>query len=314
LVNDLADAVYLSHEPQPNIDLHQRLESNPALAAQLLTDISVGAISDSDPAIASAILTNRIQHAQFDLATQFLQVLADDNVALLDSADSNHRELLAVIGELVHQPAAEQARLSSYPKPADVQMVDTGLLDEIRALVETTGSQMALVGSNGTGKTFHAQRYAAEIEDDVDIVWWVRASDRAVAEVDLLELSRASGGEVPGDDPRSVVSYLSTTERPWLLIFDNAGQPRDFSDLVPTGSGTVIVTTNYEDWGDFATTIPVKAWNEAQAADFLFDHAAGDDQATRDAALRIAEALGHHPLACPSRSLLCEVSAEPATL
>lgn len=105
LVNDLADAVYLSHEPRPDIDLHDRLESNRVLAAQLLTDISVGVISASDPAIATAILTSRIQHAQFDLATQFLQVLADDNVALLDSADSNHRELLALGTE--HERALE---------------------------------------------------------------------------------------------------------------------------------------------------------------------------------------------------------------
>ena len=55
------------------------------------------------------------------------------------------------------------------------------------------------------------------------------------------------------DAVRSVVAALrqgSPFER-WLLVFDNANQPEDFSDFFPSGSGHILLTSRNDVWAGF---------------------------------------------------------------
>ncbi|MFI6388841.1 hypothetical protein [Nonomuraea sp. NPDC050540] len=68
----------------------------------------------------------------------------------------------------------------------------------------------------------------------------------------------------------------------WLLVFDNADQPEEISDLIPRGPGQVIITSRNHQWQGIVDTV-----------EFLSRRASLSDSD----ADRLAEQLGDLPLA-----------------
>jgi tetratricopeptide (TPR) repeat protein len=73
-------------------------------------------------------------------------------------------------------------------------------------------------------------------------IFWVDASSSETAERSFFEVARTCGVK---EDLQQVKTYLSNVEDPWLLIIDNADDPRmDVSKYIPAGNrGVVLVTT-----------------------------------------------------------------------
>jgi Tfp pilus assembly protein PilF len=86
---------------------------------------------------------------------------------------------------------------------------------------------------------------------------------------------------------------LSRRER-WLLIYDNAEQPRDLAPYrPPAGRGHVLVTSRNPAWGALATPVPVEVLSRAEAITFLCGRTGEDGAATDE----LADTLGDLPLA-----------------
>ena len=93
------------------------------------------------------------------------------------------------------------------------------------------------------------------------------------------------------------------TEKPWLLIYDNADGPALLRKLTPADNAHVLITTRRTDWHDEADEeLAVDVFDRATAIAYLLKHARNGDA---DAAGRLADALHRLPLALSHARAYC---------
>ncbi|MEV4972775.1 tetratricopeptide repeat protein [Streptomyces scopuliridis] len=186
------------------------------------------------------------------------------------------------------------------------------LMERLRAAVaEGAGNGVfVLHGLGGCGKTAVAYtlfRYAANEADRLTL--WVNASDHASLRAGMLavaadrgagegELMAARNGLRAAAD--LVWDRLDHSDRPWLLVLDNADDPavlRDGGWLRTSPRGTVLVTTRQSanHWWPAAELLHVGVLPRPEAAQVLCDLAPGTG--TVEEAGTIADRLGRLPLA-----------------
>jgi len=170
----------------------------------------------------------------------------------------------------------------------------------------------AITGLGGVGKTQLAAEYAYNHRKDYEIVWWVPAEDPVAAISGLAELADDLGlpEKVEPDLDRkkdAVLRWLSDRER-WLLIFDNAKEPRDLAPCLPDSpGGHVIVTSRNPNWGEVAEPLPVHSLEQPDATQYLLERTHKKEP---DAAKRLARELGGLPLALAQAAAYIEASAK----
>ncbi|MGW6416921.1 tetratricopeptide repeat protein [Streptomyces sp. NPDC055055] len=216
-----------------------------------------------------------------------------------------------------HHHAPEWAGPDSVRHPAvgraPVVLRDrVGEMDRLRAAVEpgVGGRAYVLHGMGGCGKTAVAYtlfRHATRNADRIGL--WVNASDPASLRAGMLavaadrgatdaELTGARSGLRPAAD--LVWHYLDASDRPWLLVLDNADTPavlRDGGWLRTSPSGIVVVTTRQAaaHWWSGAELLQFGVLPREDAALVLQDlapHAGSAEEAAE-----VADRLGRLPLA-----------------
>src|SRR4029453_19310572 len=75
----------------------------------------------------------------------------------------------------------------------------------------------------------------------------------------------------------------------WLLVFDNAEDPRALSQLLPEGPGQVLITSRNPAWRGIAATVGVREFTRAESITLL--HRLAPDL-TGDEADQLADAVG----------------------
>jgi len=166
--------------------------------------------------------------------------------------------------------------------------------------IDDTGTPppVAIHGLGGMGKTEIAKEYAYRCRDRYDVVWWIRSEKSAMVASDYALLGNHLGliteaGEDTGINER-VRGWLERSEKPWLLVFDNAEFERDIRDFIPRGGlGHIILTSRNRDWPN-AVGIQAGNWSENEAVDYLLKRTGQDD---RKSATELTSELGNYPLA-----------------
>ncbi|MEV7086712.1 tetratricopeptide repeat protein [Streptomyces sp. NPDC093085] len=172
------------------------------------------------------------------------------------------------------------------------------------------GTVFVLHGLGGCGKTAVAcALFDHATGERGRLGLWVNASDQASLRAGMLavaadrgagdgELMAAHNGLRAAAD--LVWDHLDRSDRPWLLVLDNADDPavlRDGGWLRTSPRGTVLVTTRQAagHWWPAAELLYVGVLPRAEAAQVLCDLAPGTGSAEDAAA--IADRLGRLPLA-----------------
>ncbi len=228
--------------------------------------------------------------------------------AFLDVAEA----IRNAAAELAHQQIANPGRVSvaSQAIPAVWNVPNrnfrfTGrekLLQRLKAqLLE--GKPVVLTqripGLGGVGKTQVALEYAHRNSKRYRAVWWITAEERSSLVSEFASLAQSLGlGEKDEIEQRVVVDAVRRwldANGEWLLIFDNAQNPRNFSNLLPhSPSGHVIITSRNPDWGPCASLLALDIWERDESIRYLLARTKQDDQ---EAANSVAETLGDLPLA-----------------
>jgi hypothetical protein len=143
-----------------------------------------------------------------------------------------------------------------------------------RAAVLTAATrQVAAHGLGGTGKTQLAIEYAWRWASDYVWVIWVQAETPEALGHDFDALADKLGlfnGNKPTEQAKVIAAVCEHLEKNpgWLLIFDNAPEPRAIERVVPRTGGQVIFTSRYTAWGKQAVSlwVNVPAWSRVPAS------------------------------------------------
>jgi hypothetical protein len=172
------------------------------------------------------------------------------------------------------------------------------LLSEVRDQLldgEKTVVQ-ALHGIGGVGKTQIAIEYAHRFARTYDLAWWVASQpaligDQFAALADELD---CAGADLGTKQVRVAVLRELRKRDGWLLVFDNAEDPEDLREWLPSGNGHVLITSRTPGWGDIATPVEIDVLARVESVAMLRERVAGLGEAEAD---QLAERLGDLPLA-----------------
>jgi hypothetical protein len=231
--------------------------------------------------------------------------IADVVAALVGMLDDSRP---AAVGPAGPPERAERVRFNLPP----VAQSFTGREEELAKLDEKLGQDdralitQAITGLGGVGKSQLAARYARTRSGAYDIVAWVGAEDRGIA--DLSRLAVALGLQVdelaPGDRARAALDWLAGCDRRWLLVLDNVESAEQLEGLLPRGErGRVLVTSRDRTLRQFGPVLAVDVFDEDTATRYLIERAERlDDEA---GARELARALGCLPLALAHAAAYC---------
>lgn len=157
----------------------------------------------------------------------------------------------------------------------------------------------ALYGLGGVGKTQMALEYAYRFMADYDLAWWVPAERTDQVVSSLAELAGRLGIGVRENVTEAAKAALESLRRGqssarWLLIFDNAEDPKELEPFLPAGGGHVLITSRNQTWSHVAEPLEIDVFHRQESITHLLLHV--PDLAPQDADL-VAAALGDLPLA-----------------
>ena len=213
------------------------------------------------------------------------------------------------------EQAAQRFRVGEVPPLAEgyTDRPDTarGIVDAFApgvSLALVPGSAFAEGPSNwlgACGKTQIAVIIAESLwrSAGIDALIWISATNRAAVLSGYMQASAAAFGIDPAGTAESVaarlLSWLSATDQPWLVVLDDLQDPTDLEGLWPEGPGRVLVTGTQSSLaaGRRGTqVIPVGFFSVREALNCLTERLSVNP-AQRQGAIDLIEALGREPLA-----------------
>jgi tetratricopeptide (TPR) repeat protein len=215
-------------------------------------------------------------------------------------------------------PSAEAPRLwGNVPQRNRNFTGREALLDSLAERLNTGVAAVlpeALHGMGGVGKTQIAVEFVYRHGRDYSLVWWIPAEQQNQVIQSLIELGERMGLKAGSDVPatRAVLEALRTgyPYRNWLLVFDNAEEPREIRKYFPTdGPGRILVTSRNAQWASLASSLEVDVFAREESVSLLRRRSPDITDGPAD---QLASALGDLPLAVEQAAVWLAETGMPA--
>jgi tetratricopeptide (TPR) repeat protein len=132
----------------------------------------------------------------------------------------------------------------------------------------------AISGLGGVGKTQTAVEYAYRHRNDYQAVLWVGADTREALVAGFVRIAELlSLPEKAAQDQNLTVAAVARwleNNSGWLLILDNADDPKLAREFLPKGQGHVLLTTRAQATGGMAKRVEIVEMAPEEGALFLF--------------------------------------------
>ncbi|MEU9602881.1 FxSxx-COOH system tetratricopeptide repeat protein [Streptomyces sp. NPDC048057] len=157
----------------------------------------------------------------------------------------------------------------------------------------------ALHGMGGVGKSQIAIEYVYRNSRDYRLIWWIPAEQENQIVQSVIELGEEMGLQV-GSERSAVPAVLDALRRgepyrDWLLVFDNAENPKVVRKYFPSdGPGRIIVTSRNFQWSTDASSLEVDVFTREESVALLRRRS---PQLPDESVDHLAAALGDLPLA-----------------
>lgn len=196
----------------------------------------------------------------------------------------------------------------------------TGREELLDALAERLNTGLAAVlpealhGMGGVGKTQIAVEFVYRYGREYSLVWWIPAEQKNQVIQSLIELGERMGLKAGSDVPatRAVLEALRNgyPYRNWLLVFDNAEDPREIRKYFPTGGpGRILVTSRNAQWASLASSLEVDVFAREESVTLLRRRSPDIADGAAD---QLASALGDLPLAVEQAAVWLAETGMPA--
>jgi Caspase domain/Putative ATP-dependent DNA helicase recG C-terminal/NB-ARC domain/Tetratricopeptide repeat len=197
------------------------------------------------------------------------------------------------------------ATTNSFQSRAD--LIDNALHHGLASSATGRRPPLFLLGPDGIGKTQLAVQHARTRlrARELDLLVWATANSRA----SILETYAHAGTELTGSDPadpeescEAFLTWLSNTEKRWLIVLDDLADPEDLRGLEPppSRSGRAVITTRRRSAALGADLVPVRmnVFSPDEAVHYLSAELAAHGRTEPAAALaELAEDMAWLPLA-----------------
>ena len=133
---------------------------------------------------------------------------------------------------------------------------------------------------------------------------WVKADSREVLTSDFVNIAYLLNlPEMNEQDQNQIVTKVRRwlqSHTGWLLIFDNADQPEELTEIIPQGPGHVLITSRNHRWEGVVDTVAVDVFTRKESVEFLNKRV--PRAINKGEADRLAHELGDLPLALEQAS------------
>ena len=180
---------------------------------------------------------------------------------------------------------------------------------------------VVLQGMGGQGKTRLALDYAYRMMGKAmySHIFWMDASSKKAMIRSYEEVGdRLANGRRAFTDTESKVKFAKEKLQgnPWLLILDNLDDPTEFgmlSKMLPTGKGSVLITSRHEDTLAYGRVVRLDRMEDSEAIELLLRNTLhkGGDPEVRQNAIKIVKKLGGLPLAVDQASAYIQAQKLP---
>ncbi len=153
----------------------------------------------------------------------------------------------------------------------------TAVLESLNDVFTTSKSaipKQALSGLPGIGKTHTALEYAYRFQEEYSAILWLQADTEEVLVNELIRLALVL--DLPSNDERDQERIVQAVKEwfdhtpGWLLILDNVQDPEMIARKLPlAGRGHMLLTTQAQAIGTFASRIDVEKLTQEEGATFL---------------------------------------------
>ena len=204
---------------------------------------------------------------------------------------------------------APAGQVSNVPARPDLIAGREPLLAAVRKVLDSGERTLLHVPDDrrGVGASTAMIEFAARYRSRYDIAWWIPAEDPGLIPDRLAELAERLGLAAATDEAEPALARLlealSRRDR-WLLVFEDAENPRELARFLPSGSGHVVVISQVAGWREVATPVAVPAFTRVESVALLRSRL---PDLSVDQADRLAAAVDDLPLALdPASAMLAD--------